>query len=300
MTQANVTRRRLLQISAAVPLAGLSARAAAAAPAAHWQGVALGAPAQIVLAGMTQDEAGPVFAMVRDEIARLEAIFSLYQTGSALSKLNAAGRLTQPPPELLEVLSLSAAVWSASEGAFDPSIQRLWQARAMGVPDPDVQGGFGDLRLAADEIVLRPRTALTLNGIAQGYITDRVAAMLRGQGLRDLVVDAGEQRALGMRPGGGGWRIGIAAPSGAVLAQVSLRDRALATSSPEGTVLPNGQGHIIDPRTGRSTARWGTVSVLHDSAAVADALSTAACCLNAQDTQMMLSHFDGAALAYRG
>lgn len=300
MTHKRISRRRLLQISAAVPLTGLGSRAAFAAPVARWQGWALGAQAQIVLAGLSRQDAAPVFALVRDEIARLEQIFSLYQPQSSLSQLNAQGRLLHPAPELLEVLSLSRAVWLASEGAFDPGIQPLWQARAKGDSPEPRPGDFGNLRFSSSAVVMRPGAALTLNGIAQGYITDQVAAVLKAQGLQDLVVDAGEQRALGERPDGGGWRVGIAAPTGAVVAQVSLRDRALATSSPTGTLFPDGQGHILDPVTGQSATGWGTVSVMHDSAAVADALSTAACCLDGPRTAAMLRHFDGAELAFQG
>jgi thiamine biosynthesis lipoprotein len=141
---------------------------------------------------------------------------------------------------------------------------------------------------------------LTLNGVAQGYITDRIAGLLRELGLDDLIVDAGEQRALGERPEGGGWRVGVTDPSGRMLRRLTLSDAALATSSPRATLLPDGQGHILDARTGRSTAFWHTVSLRHDRAAVADALSTAACCLTARRMDAMLARFPGADLVYRG
>ncbi|MEM7641628.1 MAG: FAD:protein FMN transferase [Pseudomonadota bacterium] len=299
MTRIGLARRRVLQIAAALPLVGLSPRAMAAAPVARWQGTALGAESQIVLSGLQAGEAAPVFAMVRDEIARLEGVFSLYLGQSQLSRLNETGVLQRPGAELLEVLSLSHAVWDASLGAFDPSVQPLWRARAMGHAPARRSGDFGDVRFSADAVTLRPGLALTLNGIAQGYITDRVAELLRRQGLTDLVVDAGEQRALGARPGGGGWRLGVAEPGGAVVARLSLTDRALATSSSLGTLLADGGGHILDGRSGVSAARWSTVSVTHDSAAVADALSTAGCCLTVEETERMLARFDGARLAYR-
>lgn len=299
MTQHGFSRRRFLNIAAALPLAGLSTRAMAMAPSARWQGVALGASSQIVLSGLNDSDAAPLFAQVSDEISRLEGIFSLYQNHSALSQLNAIGRLDRPAPELLEVMSLSHSVWQASFGAFDPAIQPLWTARANGQIPASGAGNFGDLTFFTDAVVLAPGMALTFNGVAQGYITDRVASLLRRTGLVDLVVDAGEQRALGNRPGGGAWRVGIANPAGAVLKELSLRDRALATSSPGGTLLAQGQGHIIDARSGRSSQRWNTISVMHDSAAIADALSTAACCLSVEETDAMLSHFPEAELVLR-
>ncbi|MDW3225753.1 MAG: FAD:protein FMN transferase [Paracoccaceae bacterium] len=298
MTQHGLSRRRVLQIAAALPVVGLSTRAKASAPAAYWRGVALGASSQIVLAGLTQGEAAPVFAQVRDEVSRLEGIFSLFQRRSALSLLNQTGHLDAPAPELLEVLSLSQSVWNASCGAFDPTIQPTWQARSRGA-NPAPHRSFSDLRFNATKVTLALGMALTFNGIAQGYITDRITALLSRAGLVDAVVDAGEQRATGQRPDGGPWRVGIANPAGVLLKQVSLRDRSLATSSSYGTRLAGGAGHIIDARDGLPATRWSTVSVMHDSAALADALSTAACCLSVGETDAMLTHFRDARLILR-
>ena len=116
---------------------------------------------------------------------------------------------------------------------------------------------------------------LTLNGIAQGYIADRVAALLEAEGLTDILIDTGEHRALGQMPGGGGWPVTLAQGG-----SVALRDRALATSAPLGTVFDGAgrYGHILDPRTGEPAAPvWRAVSITAPSAALADALSTAAC-----------------------
>ncbi len=299
MTQHQFSRRRFLSITAAVPLAGLSPLAMAAQPVAHWKGRALGAEARIILSGLDQGDAAPFFAQVQDEMARLEGVFSLYQTQSDICRLNDAKLLLSPAPEMLEVLSLSRAVWQASQGAFDPTVQPIWLARATGGDAPMTWDDFGDVDFSAEAVRLKEGVALTLNGIAQGYITDRVADMLKAAGLTDLVVDAGEQRALGNRPQGGGWQVGVADPMGRVLARLTLTERALATSSPEGTLIAEKQGHIIDGRTGDMATGCNTVSISHSRAAVADALSTAACCLTVPEMNAMLAGFDDAEVACR-
>ena len=298
MNKARFPRRRFLQMSAALSLAGMGGVARAGVPVARWRGVALGAQSQIILSGVSDAEAAPIFAYLRDEIARLEGIFSLYQGHSSLSRLNTTGALHNLEPELQEVLSLSQTVWDASFGAFDPSVQPLWLALSRGQEFAGHQSGFGDMRLSAGQAVLKPGMALTLNGVAQGFVTDRITMLLREQGFDNLVVDAGEVRALGQR-NGSGWQVGVADPTGRLLVQMSLRERALATSSPSGATLAGGQGHIIDGRTGQPATRWKTVSISHESAVVADALSTAACCLSAAETTEMLRQFPDAALVYR-
>lgn len=281
-------RRRFLMIAAAAATGLATSGAASAAKSAQvpyvWQGAALGARATIRL---THPDAAAITARAAAEIDRLEDVFSLYRSGSALARLNNAGRIASPPFELLECLSLCGTVHRATAGRFDPTVQRLWQAHAVAATQgraisPDERRaalrltGWRGVALSEQAVTLRQGMALTLNGIAQGYIADRIAALLAAEGLTDILIDTGELRALGHNPAGGPWPVTLQ-PSGRELGLVS---RALATSAPLGTVFDAaGQvGHILDPRTGMpAPAVWQAVSVSAPSAALVDALSTAAC-----------------------
>ena len=125
----------------------------------------------------------------------------------------------------------------------------------------------------------RPGMAITLNGIAQGYITDRIAALLQDAGMGDVLLDIGEVRALGRHPDGRLWNVGLrdAAQPETVARTVTLADRAVATSA--GIASPfDASGrhhHLFDPATGRSAQVTGQVSVIAPRATMADALSTA-------------------------
>ncbi|MGL4281242.1 MAG: FAD:protein FMN transferase [Albidovulum sp.] len=276
-----LTRRRFLTVSAATAFAGA---ARAAAPQVHtWTGIALGARATIRLA---HPDAAAITARAAAEIDRLEDVFSLYRAGSALMRLNASARTLAPPPELLECLTLAGAVHHATESLFDPTVQplwALWAERAAAGTRPTTSelararalGGWPDLRLDASAVTLNPGMALTLNGIAQGYIADRIASLLEAEGLTDILIDTGEMRALGGHPDGGDWPVKLAEGG-----EVALRARALATSAPLGTVFDRAgkAGHILHPATGEPAAPvWRAVTVSAPSAALADALSTAAC-----------------------
>lgn len=273
-----LNRRRFIAISAAL-MAPLPAAAAL-----HTEtGQALGAKVTLRLA---HPDAPAIAARAMAEIARLEDIFSLYREGSALMRLNAAGTLDTPPFELLECLSLAGAVHAASGGRFDPTVQPLWALQAAAAiagqeVTPEAlaaaraQVGWERVNLDPARITLAPGMALTLNGIAQGYIADRVAALLEAEGLGNVLIDTGEFRALGGHPQGGAWPVKLAQGG-----TVALRGRALATSAPLGTTFDQaGQiGHILDPRSGRPVAGvWQAVSVSAPTAALADALSTAIC-----------------------
>lgn len=295
-----LTRRRFLTVSAAALSFAPLARAGEV-QVHSWTGIALGARASIRLA---HPDAPAITARAAAEIDRLEGVFSLYRTDSALMRLNGAGRIDAPPPELLECLTVAGAVHRATDGLFDPTVQPLWalwaeRSAAGGRPTAAelatarTLGGWGDLRMEAGAVTLRPGMALTLNGIAQGYIADRIAALLEAEGLTDILIDTGEMRALGGHPGGGAWPVKLAEGG-----EVPLRSRALATSAPLGTVFDKAgrMGHILLPSTGEPAVPvWQAVSVSARSAALADGLSTAACLIASRERiETVVAGFEGA------
>ena len=265
-------RRRFLAL-AAVALAA-PASALAVAPQ-EWRGQAMGADVMLRVHGADARQARAFFAEAMRALAHVESLFSLHRD-SDLARLNRDGRLRFPAAAMRELLDLSGRLHRATGGAFDPTVQPLWLARARGGDEDAARRliGWRHVEWSGAEVRLtRPGMALTFNGIAQGWAADRLAGVAERHGLGDLMIDSGEFRAVGPR----GWPMGIADPAGAVLRRLELRDRALATSSPMGTRIgPAGRGaHILDPAGG--AARWGTVSVSAPSAALADGLSTAIC-----------------------
>lgn len=299
-----LTRRRFISIAACATALPYAAHASTVA---KWRGIAMGAYAQMQISGLTEVEATPLFARIEKEIARIEDIFSLYRTSSALVRLNKSGSLTAPPPELLELLSSCSALHAATGGAFDPTIQPLWQAYAQGGSVADIDAarsltGWSNVNFSAARIEFaKPGMALTFNGVAQGYLADRVSAYLREFGMANVLVDMGEIVALGQRPDGGVWRAGIVEPGGVEpVARVELAGRALATSSPVGTYIRDnaGAGHIINPVTGKPADLWRLVSVSAERAAVADGLSTAFCLMNRDEMARALEVFGSARVEY--
>ncbi|MDP2080231.1 MAG: FAD:protein FMN transferase [Pseudotabrizicola sp.] len=292
-----LTRRRFIAISAAVFAPSM---AMPETPNLHVEtGIALGATVTLRL---YHSDAPRIAAMAMEEIRRLEAIFSFYLPDSALSRLNRDGFLAAPPFELLDCLTLAGAVCRASGGRFDPTIQPLWHAEArmleIGRSLTHAQRtelmahvGWDGVTLASDAITLRPGMALTLNGIAQGYIADRVAALLADNDLSRALIDTGEMIALP----DGSWPVQLAGGG-----KLTLQNRALATSAPRGMTF-GGDGvtsHIFDPATGRPVlSRWRSMTVSASSAAVADALSTAACLFdNKADAVALCEAYPGAVL----
>jgi len=304
-----LTRRRFIGISAAAAGLALMPFGASALPAeaVRWRGRALGAAAELIVHHHDRAQAERLVARAAGEIERLENIFSLYRPDSALSALNRQGALATPPMELVEVLETSRAVWTLSEAAFDPTIQPLWLAYAghFAAPGADPDGpsseiieralaivGLDKVAFNRDRIAFtRPGMALTLNGIAQGFITDRIVELLRAGGVTSTLADVGEIRALGRRPDGSPWRVGIAGSD----ERIDLVDRAIATSSAAGFRVggAGSPGHILDPRSGLATSLHERVSVLAPEAATADALATAFCLITTPQIEALLPALPG-------
>ncbi|WP_316180580.1 FAD:protein FMN transferase [Bradyrhizobium sp. SZCCHNRI1009] len=293
-----LSRRRFIRISAA--LAGLAvapSRAHAADSTSglvEWRGTLLGAVATIKLHHRDRQEAEQLITVSIGEARRLERLFSLYLEQSALVTLNRTGVLVDPAPELVDILTRSQRYAAMTDGRFDPTVQPLWtlyadhfsrpDANPDGPPQAAVQEaltrvGHQRLGVSRDRIVMPRGMALTLNGIAQGYVTDRIVELLRGEGVQHSLVDMGEARAIGARPDARPWEVGIADPDNPdrIAAMLPIIDRAVSTSGAYGLRFdPQGRfNHLFDPHSGGCAQRYRSVTTVAGNATAADALSTA-------------------------
>lgn len=280
MTEQGPTRRRAIAILATVAGASLAGCKRGSDVLHEWRGTALGADAYLALSGTSRAAADDAVGLVLDEVERLEGIFSLYRADSEIVRLNRDGKIPAPSIELQDLLHQCRHVHAITDGLFEPTVQAVWAdlATRFGTARYEIEArrgliGLSRVHVAADEIRLEPGMALTLNGIAQGYITDRVAGLLRSRGWNNILIDLGEVRSLGRHPSGRPFRIDVAESA----LRLDLNNAAAATSSPDALWLSeaDGIGHILDPRAPTRPIPWRSVTVVHPSATMADGISTA-------------------------
>ncbi len=126
-----------------------------------------------------------------------------------------------------------------------------------------------------------PGMSLDLGGVAKGYAMDEAVKALREAGMKHALINAGGcVYALGTRPDGEPWRVGIQDPrsNGDIVAILSLKDSAAVTSGDYQRYFEQ-EGvryhHIIDPSTGKQARDLIQTTVVAESATDADILSTA-------------------------
>jgi thiamine biosynthesis lipoprotein len=305
-----LNRRKVIALCAAAGGAALvplgASRRAGAEPLIEWTGVSLGAVATIRLVHPDRRAGEALLRRAVAEARRLEAIFSLYRDDTALAELNRSGALAAPPAELVHLLGLCDDIWRLTGGAFDPTVQPLWRCYAdhfvaagadpAGPPPQKLAAavdlvGWSKVSFSRDRIALARRgMGLTLNGIAQGYITDRVVDLLRQEGIASSLVDMGEIRTLGQRPDGRPWQaaVGAATPQHRTL---DLVDKAVATTGADGFRFDaDGRcNHLFNPATGHCAGPATSLTVVAPTAAAADALSTAFALMDGDEARRVLA-----------
>lgn len=284
-----MNRRRFIKIAAVQSLGLCSGsallRASNTPSLKTWNGILFGAEASILIAHTESQEARRILKRCVSELLRLESIFTLYDERSELCQLNRQGELRNASPEFVELITQALSYGEASSGAFDITIHPVIEALRSGA-SPSVRDhasslvDFRKVQVAGNAVQLLTRGAqVTLNGIAQGFITDKVADLLKSEGIENTLVQLGERRALGLHPESRPWKIGLAKPNrpSEISDVVELSDRALSSSGGYGTQFFPGSNthHLVNPSTGQSSHTFAAVHVLSSTATEADALSTA-------------------------
>ncbi|MBI4660408.1 MAG: FAD:protein FMN transferase [Verrucomicrobia bacterium] len=241
------------------------------------------------------------------ELEKVEEFLSLYRPESEICRLNQAGVLARPHPYLVNALRKSLEMSAKSAGAFDVTVQPLWELyeatkKSGRIPtSAELESARGkvdwrQIEVTADEIRLKRRgMKVTLNAMAQGFAADRVLSALRAHGISQALVNTGEIGAMGRRADGKPWTIGIQHPrrKDAFVALANLENCCMATSGDYASAFDDDylRHHIFDPATGQSPRELSSVTITAPSGTDADALSTTVFVLGAENGLRLLAEF---------
>jgi thiamine biosynthesis lipoprotein len=231
-----------------------------------------------------------------NEADRIEAMLSVFHDDTEVSRLNrlAPSSPVAVGPELFALIERCVRLHAVTDGAFDITSTPL--SRCWGFLKRDGQVPDEGALIAARQLVglarvqlnrgrrevrfEREGVELNFGAIGKGYAVDRMAFRLRGAGVREALVSAGDSSVFALGGPNGGWLVDVRSPLMASerIARIALRRGALGTScAGEQGAVADGTccGRVIDPRTGYPAAGILSSSVITREAAAADALSTA-------------------------
>ena len=188
------------------------------------------------------------------EIKRLEALMTIFDNYSEISRLNTNGAASLSP-ECIEVLEKALYFSRLTEGAFDVTL-----------------GNYPYLSVTGTGAMLKkPGVKVDLGGIGIGYAVDCGIDVLRSRGVKAALVDGGgEMKTLGCKESGLSWKVGVRDPfrKEGFTGVIRLDDMSVSTSGNYEKL------HVIDPKTGAYPEGLKSATVIAMDATTADALST--------------------------
>ncbi|MEM7255089.1 MAG: FAD:protein FMN transferase [Pseudomonadota bacterium] len=233
-------------------------------------------------------------------LARVNQQLNNWDPQSEVSTFNQR-ESTEPLPvsdAFQAVMAQSFDIHRQSDGRFDVTLAPLIELWGFGprTPDSPVPGEaaistalsrVGMARLltldGGNLTKANPKTSVNLAAIAKGYGVDQIAGALDALGISNYLVEiGGDLITAGTNQDGGPWRVGIETPDRvgrSIHYIIRLSNVGMATSGDyRNFVEHEGKrySHILDPVTGRPVEhRLASVTVLHETAALADGWATA-------------------------
>ncbi|MBA3003245.1 MAG: FAD:protein FMN transferase [Desulfurivibrio sp.] len=300
--QCNQQRRSFLKLST---LLGVGAASAVLLPTPYAEAVlfgpreykvsstrlSMGSFLSITAIHSSRDEAENAIGLAWEEIDRLGRLLSRHDSSTPVSHLNTTGSLHKAPMEVLEVVARSLYLNKQTGGAFDitvkPLVDLVKERFAAGVTpsEADISAllprvGSEQIRFSAGDISFaRQGMGITLDGIAPGYIVDRVSALLTAKGITNHLINcSGDIRTSGTAANGKPWTVAIQDPAKqkAYPEVLTMGGGAISTSGSYEVFYDREKmfHHIVTPRTGHSPRLATSVTVKGVSAMDVDALAT--------------------------
>ena len=188
-------------------------------------------------------------------------------------------------------------------GALDPTIYPVLTAWGFTTDSKQVpsqqqiaqlleQVGYDRIQLNGTELTVPDGMELDLGAVGKGYTADLVTEILRRHGVTSALISLGGNiQAIGSRPDGSDWRLGIRAPwESGNLGVLTVSDAAVVTSGGYENYFDDEQGniywHILDPSTGYpADSGLQSVTIVGREGKMCDALSTALFVMGAQGAE---------------
>ena len=252
---------------------------------------------EITVEAKTDAEADFFLKKAVEEISRIEALLSTYQSTSETNLINenAGIKSVKVSDETFSIIARSKKISEITQGAFDITYgsidKRFWNfdTEMTSLPDEDLaQKSIALIDYRNIELDAEHKTVFLKNkgmrigfgGIGKGYAAEKAKNLLKSLGVKAGIINAsGDLSCWGIPENGKSWTIGIAHPDFSVMpfSTLEVTDLAIATSGNyEKFVMIDGKkySHTIDPKTGFPIHGIKSVTVISPNAEISDAFAT--------------------------
>lgn len=252
---------------------------------------------EITVEAKTYAEADFFLKKAVEEISRIEALLSTYQSTSETNLINenAGIKPVKVSDETFSIIARSKKISEITQGAFDITYgsidKRFWNfdTEMTSLPDEDLAKksialiDYRNIILNTEEktVFLKNKgMRIGFGGIGKGYAAEKTKNLLKNLGVKAGIINAsGDLSCWGIPENGKPWTIGIAHPdfSDLPFSTLEVTDLSVATSGNyEKFVMIDGKrySHTINPKTGFPVHGIKSVTVISPNAEISDALAT--------------------------
>ena len=246
----------------------------------------------------SQEEFDRISGAVHAELFRLHEIFDIY-TDYGFSNVKAlnesAGSPVEMHDEVVELIGSAKAWHQKTSGKLNialGSVLSVWHDCRENEVLPDYETLLSRSKHCDIEKIfidgsyvtlLDPEMSLDFGALAKGYAAEKAAEAAISEGAESFALSVGGNVVTYGKKPSGKWEIGIENPDGGLLTTVKVAGECVVTSGDYQRYFEVGgvrYHHIIDPDTLYPAALWRSVTVICNSSADADALSTALFCMD--------------------
>ncbi|MEN6594975.1 MAG: FAD:protein FMN transferase [Clostridiaceae bacterium] len=278
----------------------------------------------VIVYDTNEKNADAVLERAHDLLLEYHQLYDVYNAYDGMNNLytvnqSAGGTPVTVDARILDLIEFAKEMFTLTNGRTNiamGSVTELWRVcREAGLEDPDNAAlpAEQELERASQHVnidnVLIDQAAgtvqladsgmlLDVGAIAKGYAVQQVIETLKSEGVTSLLISAGGNvAAIGTRPDGTNWKVGIQDPYGSgLICAVNVDAQSLVTSGTYEryyTVDGKNYHHIIDPETLYPSAYFDSVSVLCADSGLADALTTGLFCMPLEQGQQLVASLDG-------
>lgn len=240
------------------------------------------------------EQAEAALADAGERVTELEALWSVTEEGSEIWQANhSGGETVEVSEETAELISFALEMAEKTDGALDPTIYPVLKAWGFTTDVKQVPSqeeidalleyvDYEKIVLDGNLLTVPEGMELDLGAVGKGYAGDLAAEAVRAHGIDCAILSLGGNiQAVGSRPDGTDWRIGLRSPwEDGTLGVLRISDSAVVTSGGYENYFEDEDGsvywHILDPETGcPADSGLLSVTIICPQGRMGDALSTA-------------------------